>query len=131
MDRALEELRQGKKRGCYLWNVFPLLRALGKSRKSEVFGLRGVCEARAYLLHPTLGVRFAKCCETLLLHRDKKIEEIFSPCDVAKLCASMTLFEAADEHFTLASEVLDTFFAGRRDPLTLYLLNLEKQGETL
>lgn len=131
INTALSELKNGKKRGCYTWHVFPCLRDLATSRKGEVFGLKDLDEARAYLAHPVLGANLAACCEALLLHKGTTIDEIFPAYDVPKLRASMTLFEQADPHFSPAGEVLDTFLGGQRDPFTLYLLNLQEKGDLL
>ncbi len=133
--RALSELRAGKKKSCWIWYLFPCLRGLKASRKSQVFGLSGLEEARAYLAHPLLGTRLKFCCHALLLHRDKPIREILEHRDAEKLRASMTLFALADETFTLAKEILDVFFEGRKDPNTLLFLAIrsttDKKGDLL
>ena len=57
-ERALAELKAGRKKGCWIWWVFPQLRGLGKSHNSTYYGLADEDEAREYLAHPVLGVRF-------------------------------------------------------------------------
>ena len=45
--------------------------------------------------------------------------------DDLKLCSSMTLFELAAPDQPVFGKVLDKFYGGRRDPLTLRLLGLQ------
>lgn len=54
-DSALAELRRGRKRGHWMWFVFPQLAGLGRSRTAQRYALSGLAEARAYLDHPVLG----------------------------------------------------------------------------
>src|SRR5690606_22587188 len=56
-ERALAELRAGRKRSHWMWFVFPQLRGLGRSAQSAFYGIRGLDEARRYLAHPLLGPR--------------------------------------------------------------------------
>ena len=56
-DRALAELRQGRKQSHWMWFVFPQLRGLGQSRTAWFYGIEDADEARRYLDHPLLGRR--------------------------------------------------------------------------
>ena len=40
-----------------------------------------------------------------------------------KLCSSMTLFALTSEEYTIFDEILDVFFDGEMDPLTLEMVN--------
>ena len=60
-DRALAELRQGRKQSHWMWFVFPQLRGLGQSRTAWFYGIEDVDEARRYLNHPLLGRRLIDC----------------------------------------------------------------------
>lgn len=121
--RVLSELRRGKKETCWMWYVFPQLRGLARSRKTFVFGITGEEEARQYLNHPILGERLKACCETLLKNTDKTAEEIFGENDAKKLFASMTLFAWISEENSVFHKVLDRYFEGERDRVTLGLLS--------
>lgn len=120
---ALEEIKAGKKEGCWMWFIFPQLRGLGKSRKSFVFGLDGSAEAEAYLAHSVLGPRIIECCEALLLHTDKSAVEIFGEIDSMKLRSSMTLFALISKENYVFHKVLDAFCDGKYDEQTLKILN--------
>ena len=121
--RVLSELEKGKKETCWMWYVFPQLRGLARSRKAFVFGITGEEEARQYLAHPILGERLKACCETLLKNTDKTAEEIFGENDAKKLFYSMTLFAWISEEDSVFHKVLDRYFEGERDRVTLGLLS--------
>ena len=121
--RVLSELEKGKKETCWMWYVFPQLRGLAKSRKAFVFGISGEEEARQYLNHPVLGERLRACCEALLRHTDKTAEDIFGEGDALKLFSSMTLFAELGEENSVFHRVLNRYFKGERDRVTLGLLS--------
>ncbi|GAC1410351.1 MAG: hypothetical protein NVSMB53_04190 [Gemmatimonadaceae bacterium] len=60
-DRALSELRDGKKRSHWMWYVFPQIEGLGHSPMSIRYSIKSVAEARAYLAHLVLGPRLREC----------------------------------------------------------------------
>lgn len=110
-EEAFEEMREGRKRGHWIWYIFPQQKGLGHSYNSEYYGLDGVEEARAYLEHPVLGQRLRDICEALLEHAGKRdIDTIMgSGIDVLKLQTSMNLFNhiSPDDVF---GKVLEAFF---------------------
>ena len=109
-DTALQELTRGHKRSHWIWYIFPQQKGLGHSYNSNFYGLDGADEAKAYLAHPILGERLRECCEALLLHKGKDIEEIMgSAIDVLKLQTSMNLFNRVSPN-DIFKKVLDTFF---------------------
>lgn len=119
---AIAELEAGRKRTHWMWVVFPQLAALGRSETARFFGIRSAAEARAYLAHPLLGQRLRQGCAALLGHRGRSAEVILGGIDALKLKSSMTLFEAVADDPAPFAAVLDAFYAGARDPLTLDLL---------
>jgi uncharacterized protein (DUF1810 family) len=48
-DRAVQELRDGQKRGHWIWYIFPQLAGLGSSLISEMYGLHGGVNIRPVL----------------------------------------------------------------------------------
>jgi uncharacterized protein (DUF1810 family) len=119
---ALAELQAGRKQTHWMWFIFPQLVGLGRSDTARFFGIRSADEARAYLAHPLLGPRLRQCCATLLRHRGASAEAIMGDVDALKLKSSMTLFEAVAADPSPFAAVLDAFYMGSRDPLTLDLL---------
>lgn len=93
-DRALAELRAGRKRSHWIWYVFPQLRGLGSSPAAVHYGLDGVAEAEAWLAHPVLGARLREAVEAVHAHRGEPLEIVMgSHIDALKLVSSLTLFE--------------------------------------
>ena len=123
-DQALAELRAGRKRGHWMWFVFPQLAALGRSATAKHYGIRTLSEAEAYAAHPLLGPRLEQCCSWLLaLPADAGAREVLGPPDDLKLRSSMTLFERAwPGRQALFAEVLTRFYDGQRCRETLRLL---------
>ena len=119
---ALEEMRNGWKFGHWIWYVFPQMKGIGHSAKSELYGIADRDEAVAYLQNATLNGRIHEICEALLSHKGKPINKIFGSIDAEKVKASMTLFDVVSPNEIFA-QVLDAFFDGERDQRTLELLN--------
>ncbi|MBR5529070.1 MAG: DUF1810 domain-containing protein [Oscillospiraceae bacterium] len=122
--RALAELREGEKRSHWIWYIFPQLQGLGSSAMAQLYGIRDLAEARAYLAHPVLGERLITCCEALLVHKDKTAEEILGAVDALKLRSSMTLFALVSEENSVFYKMLEQFYEGQKDPITLAGLGL-------
>lgn len=101
--------------------VFPQLRGLGHSPNSEYYGIADLKEAGEYLAHPILGSRLKEISSALLEHKGKDIETIMPGIDALKLKSSMTLFDAVCPGDIFA-QVLDEFFAGRRDERTIGMI---------
>jgi uncharacterized protein (DUF1810 family) len=120
---ALREIKNGKKRSHWMWYMFPQLRGLGKSSMAHAYGIEGLDEAKAYLEHPVLSGRIYELCSALLYHEDKTAEDIFGDVDTMKLISSMTLFSLTSEDYTIFDEVLDRFFDGQMDELTVKIIN--------
>ena len=121
-DLALREVGLGHKRSHWMWFIFPQLRGLGKSRMAYVYGISNLDEAREYLAHPILGERLARICELLLNVGEKSAGDIFGDIDEMKLCSSMTLFAMVSDENSVFHRVLDKFYDGEYDPLTVSLL---------
>ena len=120
---AMNEIKNGKKRTHWMWFIFPQLRGLGMSSISRYYGLKGLDEAKAYLDHPVLSGRLYEACGELLKHKDKSAFDIFGDIDEMKLKSSMTLFALTSEDYTIFDEVLEHFFGGEMDDVTVKLIN--------
>jgi len=122
-DRALAELKAGRKQSHWMWFVFPQIAGLGRSPTARFYAIASAAEARAYLAHPLLGSRLGQCIRAVLAHRGKTAEAMFGGIDAMKLRSSMTLFEAVADDPAPFAAVLDAFFDAERDPATLSLLD--------
>src|SRR5438067_7360997 len=82
-DRALAEVRAGRKRTHWMWYVFPQLDGLGFSPTAKRYAIKSLDEARAYLAHPVLGPRLVECAEAVVGVAGRSAAEIFgSPDDL-------------------------------------------------
>jgi uncharacterized protein (DUF1810 family) len=114
-DRALRELRAGRKRGHWMWFVFPQITGLGYSETSRHFAISGLDEAQAYLAHPVLGPRLVESASALTKLDGTDAVEVFGPVDAQKLHSSMTLFTRAAPSEQVFRDVLARFFGGEPD----------------
>jgi uncharacterized protein (DUF1810 family) len=122
-DRAIAEIRGGRKVSHWMWFVFPQLSALGRSEVSRHFGIASLDEARAYLGHAVLGPRLRDAAgAALAAPANLSAEAIFGPIDAMKLRSSLTLFHRVAPDEALFQEVLDRFFEGLADERTDELL---------
>ena len=120
---VLKQMQNGKKTSHWMWYMFPQLRGLGTSTMAHLYGISGLGEAKAYLAHPILSGRLYELCGELLKHKDKTALEIFGNIDEMKLKSSMTLFALTSEDYTIFDEVLECFFDGEMDEVTVKLIN--------
>jgi uncharacterized protein (DUF1810 family) len=118
-QRAVAELRAGRKVSHWMWFVFPQVAGLGFSAMSQRYAISGRTEARAYLNHPVLGPRLTECARIVAGTEDRTAGDIFGPVDAMKLRSSMTLFAAAAPEERVFAEVLAKHFGGVCDDATL------------
>ena len=118
-QRAVAELRAGRKVTHWMWFVFPQVEGLGLSAMSQRYAISGLAEARAYLQHPVLGARLVECATVLAATDGKSAAEILGAVDAMKLRSSMTLFAAAAPDQPAFSAVLTKYFGGSPDEATL------------
>ncbi|OBJ09539.1 DUF1810 domain-containing protein [Mycobacterium sp. 1465703.0] len=116
------ELRDGRKRSHWMWFVFPQLRGLGGSPTAVHYGISSLDEARAYLDHGVLGPRLRECTRLVNEVQGRSAGQIFGSPDDLKLCSSMTLFARAAEDNQDFIAVLEKYYDGRQDRLTLQRL---------
>ena len=118
-EAALAELRAGRKRGHWMWFVFPQIEGLGRSPTARHFAIASLAEADAYLEHPVLGPRLREAAAALLGVEGRSAEAIFGGVDALKLRSSMTLFARADPGEPVFGAVLDRFYDGEPDTATV------------
>ena len=121
-QRALKELRAGRKTSHWMWFVFPQVEGLGRSPTARAYAITSLGEARAYLAHPVLGARLRECADALLGLASEDPAAVMGPIDAVKLRSSMTLFGRADPADERFPEVLRKFYGGEEDEATLDLI---------
>ncbi len=118
-DQVCSELRQGQKRGHWIWFIFPQIQGLGHSQMASQYAISSREEATAYLQHPILGPRLRECTRLVNLIEGRSIGEIFGYPDDLKFRSSMTLFAHVTSENQVFTEALDKYFGGEADRLTL------------
>jgi uncharacterized protein (DUF1810 family) len=122
-ERALRELRAGRKTSHWMWFVFPQIAGLGRSETARAYAIASLEEARAYLAHPVLGPRLREAAQALAdLPGERDARSGLGEIDALKLRSSMTLFAAAAPGEPLFARVLGRYFDGMRDQATTRLL---------
>lgn len=116
---VIAELAAGRKRTHWMWFVFPQIKGLGHSAMAERYAIASLDEARTYLAHPVLGPRLADCVDLLLAIEGRSANEVMGSPDDVKLRSSMTLFARAAEDPAPFRAVLDKWYGGAEDPLTI------------
>ena len=123
-ERALAEVRRGRKQSHWIWYIFPQLEGLGMSYNAQYYGIHGLDEAKAYLEHPVLGARLREITLVFLHLSGKTAEEVFGGLDAMKVRSCMTLFceVSTDDLFAM---VIEKYYGNKPDEKTLELVNKE------
>jgi uncharacterized protein (DUF1810 family) len=104
-ESALAELRSGRKRGHWIWFVFPQLSGLGMSHMSRRYALTDPAEAEAYLRHPVLRARLLAITTAAAdqIAQGRRLDDLMgSSVDAVKLISSLTLFGSLARHLAAA-----------------------------
>lgn len=118
---ALSEIKDGYKRTHWIWYIFPQLKGLGQSYNSEYYGLDSVDEVIEYMKNPYLRNNMIEICNELY-KLDDSIENIFGYPDYLKLNSCITLFEYSIPEEKIFCKIIDKFYNGKRDRVTLEML---------
>lgn len=124
-ERALREVKRGKKVSHWMWYIFPQLKGLGMSSMADYYGLSGTKEAKEYFADPKLRRNLIEISTALLELDENDPVAIFGHTDAMKLRSSMTLF-AATSDCPIFKKVLEKYYAGEPDVRTLELLDKEE-----
>ena len=127
-ERALSEIRRGKKTTHWMWYIFPQLRGLGRSQTAYYYGIADREEAKRYWADDMLRENLTKITEAFLALPSQPPSHVMGGIDAKKLFSCMTLFdEVAGGETAIFRQVLDKFYDGNRDPDTLEILSREEK----
>ena len=126
-ERALSEIRSGRKRSHWMWSIFPQLDGLGFSLMAKRYAIKSADEAKAYLNHLVLGPRLIECAEAVMAVEGRSVHEIFGSPDDLKLKSCATLFALVEGKESVFQRLLEKYYAGERDERTLELLGVSKE----
>lgn len=119
---ALNEIKNGRKTSHWIWYIFPQIAGLGFSSTSKYYSIKDKNEAIEYLNNKTLRNRLIEICEALLLLDSNDATYVMGYPDDLKLKSSMTLFNEVSD-IDIFKKVLDKFYNGEKDEMTISLLN--------
>jgi len=122
-QKALAEIKNGKKASHWMWYIFPQIQGLGRSSISKFYAIKNLDEAKEFFNNSYLGNNLIEISKSLLELETNNAREIFGRPDDIKLRSSMTLFARACENNEVFLAVLDKYFNGKQDHLTLKILN--------
>ena len=125
-SEALSEIKEGHKRGHWIWYVFPQIKGLGHSYNSEFYGISSNDEAKAYLEHPELGKRLREITKALLNCNNPSAFNILGFPDVLKVQSCMTLFDLVSPN-DIFNEVLEKYYEGKRCEKTVKRLGYREE----
>ncbi len=125
-DMALREIKDGQKRGHWIWFVFPQIKGLGHSYNSEYYGISGVKEAKAYMEHPLLGARLREISQAMLDCGNPSADDILGFPDVLKVRSCMTLFDMVSPN-DIFKQVLDKYYEGKLCDKTIWRLGTREE----
>ncbi len=129
-DKALKEIKDGKKSSCWMWYIFPQIIGLGMTEINKKYSIKNIEEGKEYLENELLRGRLIEISQALLDLNDADIHEVMGFDDV-KLKSSMTLFKKVEETYNIDcgnifQKTLDKFFNGEEDQNTIRILEKQK-----
>ena len=124
-EQVKKEIQNGEKVTHWMWYTFPQIKGLGLSDNAQFYGIDDLEEASIYLHHEILGNRLKELSNELLKLKTNNPIQIFGKIDAMKLRSSMTLFDCVEEN-SVFKDVLDKYYQGKKDELTLRILDRKK-----
>ena len=124
-EQALQEIRNGRKMGHWMWYIFPQPRGFGHTQIADFYGIRSLDEARAYLQDETLNAHLREISRAVLDQPTRDVRQLMGNPDWLKLAACMTLFDYVSPNDIFA-DVLKAFYSGSRHNMTLDYIRTKK-----
>jgi len=121
-EGALAEIRSGRKRGHWIWYIFPQMSGLGYSSTSVFYAIQDLEEGSDYLQHPVLGSRLIEISKAILGVQNKTANQILGSPDDLKVRSSMTLFNLVPNSDPVFQAVLDKYYNGLPDQKTITIV---------
>lgn len=103
--QALQEVKNGKKETHWMWWIFPQMRGVGKSERSQFYGIPDRDQARLFLEHPYLGKHLIEITQAVF-DSDKTPYEIFGA-DVIKFRSCMKLFASLENTNKIFKQIIN------------------------
>lgn len=91
-ERALSEIKAGKKQSHWMWFIFPQMKGLGQSYIANYYAIKNREMAQQYLKHPILGQRLIEISQAVYDLNAHNIADVFGYPDYLKFQSCMTMF---------------------------------------
>lgn len=91
-ERALSEIKAGKKQSHWMWFIFPQMKGLGQSYIANYYAIKNREMAQQYLKHPILGQRLIEISQAVYDLNAPNIADVFGYPDYLKFQSCMTMF---------------------------------------
>lgn len=118
-EKALSEIKNGKKITHWMWFIFPQIQGLGYSSKSQKYSIKSREEALQYYNHDVLGSRLIEITNAFLNFENKTAFEVFGEPDYIKMNSCMTLFNLIQTESDIFSKVLHKYYLNSMCQLTI------------
>ena len=130
-NKALNEIKQGKKRTHWIWYILPIMKGLRESKTAIYYGIKDFEEATNYLKNDILRSHLIEMCNALLNLGNVNILNVMGYIDDVKLQQCMTLFNKVEKEMNINcgnifQKVLEQFYEGKEDEKTLEILEKQK-----
>ncbi len=125
-QKALDEIKKGRKRTHWMWFIFPQIHGLAMSNTAIKYELKSVQEARDYFANETLKARLIEISEAIY-NLNGDIEYILDFPDNMKFKSCMTLFCLIAPEYKIFKNNLDRYFDGELCSHTLKIFNDENK----
>ena len=130
-NKALNEIKQGKKRTHWIWYILPIMKGLRESKTAIYYGIKDFEEATNYLKNDILRSHLIEMSNALLNLGNVNILHVMGYIDDVKLQQCMTLFNKVEKEMNINCgnvflKVLEQFYEGKEDEKTLEILEKQK-----
>ena len=130
-QKALNEIKQGKKRSHWIWYILPIMKGLRESKTAIYYGIKDLDEATDYLKNDILRAHLIEMSNTLINLGNVNIFNVMGYIDDVKLQQCMTLFNKVEKEKkidcgNIFQKVLEQFYEGKEDEKTLEILENQK-----
>jgi uncharacterized protein (DUF1810 family) len=130
-NKALNEIKQGKKRTHWIWYILPIMKGLRESKTAIYYGIKDFEEATNYLKNDILRSHLIEMSNALLNLGNVNILNVMGYIDDVKLQQCMTLFNKVEKEMNINcgnvfQKVLEQFYEGKENEKTLEILQKQK-----
>lgn len=111
-ERALSEIKAGKKQSHWMWFIFPQMKGLGQSYAANYYAIKNKEMAQQYLKHPILGQRLIEISQAVYDLNALNIVDVFGYPDYLKFQSCMTMFSLVFPEYKIFRMNLLRYFRG-------------------